>query len=98
MAMTEQARHELYEALKERIGVAPANTLMDAIPPAGWADVAMKRDLDVLQDAIRHELRASELSLRADLTDKINDLQRNLFFGLVASQAAFAALIVNLVR
>lgn len=98
MATNEEARHELYEALKERIGVAPANTLMDAIPPSGWTDVATKHDLEVVAHDLRHEMRSLELSLRADLTDKINDLQRHLFFGVVASQAAFAALIVNLVR
>ncbi len=35
-------------------GRREATTLMEHLPPVGWADVATKRDLD----ALKHELRA----------------------------------------
>ncbi len=95
MAMTEAARQELYEALKEHIGVDPADTLMAAMPPVGWADVATKRDLDVLRNEVRLELEARTQSLRADITDKLTETQRNLFFGFFAAHVASAALIIN---
>lgn len=58
MAMTEKARHELYEAMKEVIGVENTSTLMDAFPPVGWNDVARRSDLENLANQLRAEWRA----------------------------------------
>jgi hypothetical protein len=49
MAMTEEQRHELYTRLEEVIGMPAATTLMEGMPPVGWADVATKRDLEHLE-------------------------------------------------
>jgi hypothetical protein len=98
MAMTEEARHELYEALKEGIGVGPANTLMDAIPPVGWADIATKLDLEHLETVLRLEIKASAQELRAEFRKDFTELQRNLFLGMIAAQTAFAGLMIGVVR
>jgi uncharacterized protein YdcH (DUF465 family) len=45
MATTEHARHRLYQRLNELIGPDEADTLMELLPPTGWADVATKHDL-----------------------------------------------------
>ena len=45
MATTEHARHRLYQRLNELIGSDEADTLMELLPPTGWADVATKQDL-----------------------------------------------------
>jgi len=45
MAISEQSRHELYQRLEEALGTAAASTLMEHLPPVGWADVATKHDL-----------------------------------------------------
>ncbi|MGY6499908.1 MAG: hypothetical protein ACXIVQ_03280 [Acidimicrobiales bacterium] len=45
MATTEHARHRLYQRLNELIGSDEADTLMELLPPTGWADVATKHDL-----------------------------------------------------
>lgn len=78
MAMTDEQRLELYEVLKERIGARPANTLMAAIPPVGWADVATKRDLDVLGAALRQEMAAMEATLRHEVAISVADLRTEL--------------------
>ncbi len=49
MAITEENRHGLYGALEEVMGQAHATTLMEHLPPVGWADVATKRDLEALE-------------------------------------------------
>ena len=48
MAISEESRHHLYQRLEEVLGPAEATVLMEHLPPVGWADVATKRDLDVL--------------------------------------------------
>ena len=58
MAITEEARHRLYQRLEEVLGPEQASTLMEHLPPVGWADVATKRDLDQLGTLLRADLRA----------------------------------------
>jgi hypothetical protein len=50
MAISEESRHHLYQRLEEVLGPAEATVLMEHLPPVGWADVATKRDLDVLEN------------------------------------------------
>ncbi|MEO9224389.1 MAG: hypothetical protein ABI276_05295 [Acidimicrobiales bacterium] len=57
----ERARHELYLSLERELGPAEADTMMDLLPPVGWADVATKRDLDGLE---------THMNLRFDAVDK----------------------------
>jgi hypothetical protein len=73
MALDERARHELFLRLEQVLGPESAETLMEMMPPVGWADVATKRDLDALEermnlrfevvdqrfDALKHELLAA---------------------------------------
>ncbi|MGH9041895.1 MAG: hypothetical protein ACRDZ3_16875 [Acidimicrobiia bacterium] len=59
MVLDERSRHELYLKLEEILGPDRATTLMELLPPVGWADVATKRDLDNL-----------ELRLRADFANQ----------------------------
>ena|SRR5579884_1084946 len=46
MVLDERSRHRLYLRLEAVLGPDEATTLMEHLPPAGWIDVAMKRDLD----------------------------------------------------
>ena len=55
MAITDEARHELYTYLQETIGHERAATLMGHLPPVGWADVATKRDLEDLRKDTKHD-------------------------------------------
>lgn len=48
MVVSERTRHQLYKRLEETLGAEPATTLMEHLPPVGWADVATKRDLEHL--------------------------------------------------
>jgi hypothetical protein len=57
MAISEESRHEMYVKLEEVLGARVAATVMEHLPPVGWADVATKRDLEALQMSFRAELR-----------------------------------------
>lgn len=64
MTINEESRHDLYQRLEEVLGRREATVLMEHLPPVGWADVATKRDLDVL-------------SLRFDrLDDRFGEIDR----------------------
>jgi hypothetical protein len=73
MVLDERSRHQLYLRLEEALGAEAATTLMEHLPPAGWADVAMKRDLDALEQ--RLELRFEALDLRFEALEQRLDLR-----------------------
>jgi hypothetical protein len=76
MAVDERGRLELAEAAKRALGENAGITLMELLPPVGWADVATKHDLTVLRgdlDLVRDDLR--------ELRDEFNGL-RGEFNGL----------------
>ena len=59
MAIDERSRHGLYLKLEQVLGPEEATTLMEHLPPVGWADVATKHDLG--------EVRADVEKFRADM-------------------------------
>ncbi|MGY6501928.1 MAG: hypothetical protein ACXIVQ_13685 [Acidimicrobiales bacterium] len=67
MAITEPARHKLYQRLESVLGEEEANTLMAHLPPVGWADVATKTDLAHLE--IRLESRFDSVDARCAAID-----------------------------
>lgn len=60
MAVTERTRHELHEALVELMGPEQAETMMEHLPPVGWADVATTADLDHLEQRMNLRLEGLE--------------------------------------
>jgi hypothetical protein len=67
MSVTERQRHELHEWAKRVGDQEVAATLMELLPPVGWADVATKRDLDHLGSQLRAELRHELSAVRSEL-------------------------------
>jgi hypothetical protein len=45
MAIDERSGHELYLRFEQVLGRQQADTLMELLPPVGWADVTTKQDL-----------------------------------------------------
>ncbi len=74
MALDEHTRHHLHELARQSWDDVAADTLMEMLPPVGWADVATKRDLDALEermnyrfDGLRHEMDALRFELRGEM-------------------------------
>lgn len=67
MSITEDSRHTLFQTLIEVLGREQAITLMEHLPPVGWADVATKRDLDHLEFVLR--ARIDQVDSRFDQVD-----------------------------
>lgn len=81
MVVDERARHELHTRLAQVLGTDEVTTLMSYLPPVGWAEVATRRDLDIL-----------ETRLRADVFAEMNRQTRLLVFSMLASNATLAGL------
>ena len=68
MVVDERSRHELYRRLEEVLGPEAATTLIEHLPPVGWADVATKEDLAGLEE--RMELRFARVDERFARVDE----------------------------
>jgi hypothetical protein len=75
MVLDERARHELFLRLEEVLGPESAETLMEMMPPVGWADVATKRDLDALEE--RMNLRFELVDRRFEMLDQRFEASEN---------------------
>lgn len=58
MAVTEKQRFDLFTKIEETLGAEHATTMMELLPPVGWADVATKQDLDRLEARLEARLGA----------------------------------------
>ena len=68
--VSDQDRRELYEALERGLGGGPAATMMELLPPVGWADVARQSDLAALRGEMA-ELRGEMAELRAEIKSQV---------------------------
>ncbi|MCL4293032.1 MAG: hypothetical protein KJ056_08365, partial [Acidimicrobiia bacterium] len=71
MTIDERHRLALAEAAKRVLGDDPAVTLMELLPPVGWADVATRRDLDSLRTGLQAEIAV----LRGEMHREIGELR-----------------------
>jgi hypothetical protein len=98
MAISEDRRHEMYEGLIEALGRERATTLMEHLPPVGWADVATKRDLDQQTLVLRRDMeaefgkvRAEIASVRAELGSEIASVRAELGSEIASVRTEIAA-------
>lgn len=97
MAITEKHRHQLHKALEEILGAEEAATLMDHLPPTGWADVATRRDLDHLETTLRSEIqlvRAEVQTMRSDFRADLNAGLNRVILAMVAAYASLTGLLL----
>jgi len=81
MSITEASRFHLRTAIGLILSEEAADTLMELLPPVGWADVATKTDLHYLNGDIqnlRNELKSDIDSLRNELKSDIQSLRNEL--------------------
>ena len=94
MAVDEGRRHRMYVRLEEVLGPDEANTLMEYLPPVGWADVARKSDIEDL----RREMEMLELRLEAKIESKLNSQTKTLVTLMSAQVLAVAGLAFGAAR
>ena len=91
MAIDERARHELFVRLEQVLGTQEAATLMEHLPPVGWADVATKRDLEQLLAQIRAEQATALGALERHLTTVLVTTVSGSMVTVTVAALAFAA-------
>lgn len=69
MAVSEQERHQVHRKLETVLGEREAGILMEHLPPAGWGDVATRRDVDQLGATLRNEFRAGFAEARGETAE-----------------------------
>jgi hypothetical protein len=100
MSVDERRRLELADAAKRTFGDDAGITLMELLPPVGWADVATKQDLVFLRDELRNEFR----DLRRDVDIRFEQGFRQMLLTLSSLVIAgflvgtFALVAATLVR
>ena len=105
MAVSEETRYHLYQRLEAVLGAEDASTLMEHLPPVGWADVATKRDIDVLGtatkrdiDALRTETRLGIESLGNRFDARLERELRLLTWRLMVAMITMLSVVVAVVR
>jgi hypothetical protein len=93
--VSDEDRRDLYEALEQQLGSSPAGTLMELLPPVGWADVARQSDLVAVRGEMA-QIRGEISQLRAEIKTQLPRLyvaNVGMAFataGLVLAAAKFA--------
>jgi hypothetical protein len=86
MTVDEASRHDIYLKLEAVLGRDAAMTLMEHLPPVGWADVATKRDLDHVADVLESRLLAQ---FRSELVAQTRAFVLSMY-GAVLTSAGIA--------
>jgi hypothetical protein len=92
MAIDERSRHALHAKLEELLGPQEAATLMEHLPPVGWADVATKRDLDQTATLIEAKMDVLEQRVRVDVRAQIVSAERHFVTWLLGANLTLAGL------
>jgi len=94
MAIDERTRHQLFLRLEEVLGDDEANTLMEHLPPVGWADVVTKHDLDLRLELSEERMMRALAETASGLRSEMNTQSRLLFLGNVGLMITLASLLL----
>ena len=96
MSITEASRFQLRTAIGQILSKEAADTLMELLPPVGWADVATKTDLQHLRDELKADIHALQLSFETTLEKRLHEQTKWLITTMIAMNAVTVAVAVAL--
>jgi hypothetical protein len=94
MELDERTRQELFRRLDDVLGPQYAEALMSYLPPVGWADVATKRDLDLMSAKFEAMLHREIGGLRSEMVKQT----RGLFFALAGLMVTMSGIMLAAIR
>ena len=103
MSITEASRFQLRTAIGQILSEEAADTLMELLPPVGWADVATKTDIQHLRDEMQHlrdelkgDMHALQLRFEATLEKRLHEQTKWLITTMIAMNTVMLAASVAL--
>ena len=78
MSITEASRFQLRTAIGLILDEEAADTLMELLPPVGWADVATKTDLQHLRNELKNDINSLRVATKSDLQHLRNELKNDI--------------------
>lgn len=78
MSITEASRFQLRTAIGQILDEEAADTLMELLPPVGWADVATKTDLQHLRDELKADIQNLRVATKTDLQHLRDELKGDM--------------------
>jgi len=96
MSITEASRFQLRTAIGQILSEEAANTLMELLPPVGWADVATKNDLQHLHDELKADIHALQLSFETTLEKRLHEQTKWFITTMIAMNTVTVAVAVAL--
>ena len=96
MSITEASRFQLRTAIGQILSEEAADTLMELLPPVGWADVATKTDLQHLRDELKGDMLNLQLTIEVSVRKLIQEQTKWLITTMIAMNAVTVAVAVAL--
>ncbi len=91
----------MFQRFEEMLGREGVSTLMELLPPVGWADVATKRDLDHLHAVLDAKIETAFGALDAridrlgvELRAEMFREQRNQTLAIIGANTTITALLL----
>jgi hypothetical protein len=94
MSITEASRFQLRTAIGQILSEEAADTLMELLPPVGWADIATKTDLQHLRDELKADIQALQLSIETTLEKRLHEQTKWFNTTMIAMNAVTVAVAV----
>jgi hypothetical protein len=90
MTTTDNDRRILHSAFEEACGPRPAEILMEHLPPAGWRDLATRRDVESASLLLRADMNTEFGKVRAEMNTEFANVraEMNTEFGKVRAEMA----------
>ena len=78
MSITEASRFQLRTAIGLILSEEAADTLMELLPPVGWADVATKTDIQHLRDELKSDINSLRVATKTDIQHLRDELKSDI--------------------
>jgi hypothetical protein len=78
MAISEHDRFKLHGDLERVVGAESADTMMEHLPPVGWADVATKQDLEHQRVLLSKDVANTQERFSKELSEGLRGLEAKM--------------------
>jgi hypothetical protein len=78
MTTTDNDRRILHSAFEEACGPRPAEILMEHLPPAGWRDLATRRDVESASLLLRADMNTEFAKVRAEMNTEFANVRADM--------------------